>query len=43
VTEIVLRRVFADAREHRVAFEGCLLKPNMVLSGKDCPVQAGVD
>jgi len=26
---------------HRVALEGTLLKPNMVVSGKGCPAQAG--
>ena len=26
-----------------VFLEGTLLKPNMVLSGKDCPTQAGID
>ena len=34
-----LRRTLA---EHRVALEGMLLKPNMVLSGKECPQQASV-
>ena len=28
---------------HRVDFEGMLLKPNMVISGKKCPVQAGAE
>ncbi|MFQ5775891.1 MAG: class I fructose-bisphosphate aldolase [Kiloniellaceae bacterium] len=42
VTEAVLRVVFAELAVQGVALEGMLLKPNMVLSGKDCPEQAGV-
>jgi fructose-bisphosphate aldolase class I len=42
VTEQTLRSVFAALAEHRVWLEGMLLKPNMVLSGKDCPQQASV-
>lgn len=38
-----LRSVFFQLLEHRVMLEGMLLKPNMVVSGKDCPKQAGVD
>jgi len=41
-TEQTLRSVFAALAEHRVVLEGMLLKPNMVLSGKDCPQQASV-
>ncbi len=41
VTTAVLSAVFAELLAHRVALEGTLLKPNMVLSGKECPVQAG--
>ena len=41
VTTATLSVVFAKLLEHRVALEGTLLKPNMVLSGKDCPKQAG--
>lgn len=40
-TTATLSVVFAELLEHRVALEGTLLKPNMVLSGKDCPKQAG--
>jgi fructose-bisphosphate aldolase class I len=29
--------------EHRIVLEGTLLKPNMVLSGKDCLKQASVE
>jgi fructose-bisphosphate aldolase class I len=42
VTEQTLRIVFHALAEHRVALEAMLLKPNMVLSGKDCPQQASV-
>jgi fructose-bisphosphate aldolase class I len=42
VTELTLRLVFDALAEHRVALGGILLKPNMVLSGKDCPEQASV-
>jgi fructose-bisphosphate aldolase class I len=42
VTEQTLRRVFAALAEHRVILEEMLLKPNMVLSGKECPRQASV-
>lgn len=43
VTSTTLQRVFAQLHAHKVALEGMLLKPNMVLSGKDCPQQASVD
>jgi fructose-bisphosphate aldolase class I len=42
VTEQTLRSVFDALAEHRVVLEEMLLKPNMVLSGKDCPQQASV-
>ena len=42
VTEQTLRSVFNSLAEHRIVLEGMLLKPNMVLSGKDCPQQASV-
>ena len=42
VTEQTLESVFHRLYEHRVVLEGMLLKPNMVLSGKDCPEQASV-
>ncbi len=41
VTLATLDAVFSRLREHRVVLEGILLKPNMVLPGKDCPQQAG--
>src|SRR5206468_7690090 len=40
--EQTLRSVFHALAEHRVALDAMLLKPNMVLSGKDCPQQASV-
>jgi fructose-bisphosphate aldolase class I len=40
VTTAALTLVFSELLEHRVALEGTLLKPNMVLSGKECPKQA---
>ena len=42
VTHRALRFVFDALAEHRVRLEGMLLKPNMVLSGKECPQQASV-
>ena len=42
VTQQTLESVFLALYEHRVSLEGMLLKPNMVLSGKDCPQQASV-
>jgi fructose-bisphosphate aldolase, class I len=42
VTQQTLESVFHALYEHRVVLEGMLLKPNMVLSGKDCPQQASV-
>ena len=42
VTAQVLESVFAELDAHRVLFEGMLLKPNMVIAGKQCPRQAGV-
>jgi len=43
VTEQTLRKVFDALAAHRVALEGMLLKPNMILSGKECPQQASVE
>jgi fructose-bisphosphate aldolase class I len=42
VTERTLRKVFTALYEQRVRLEEIILKPNMVLSGKDCPQQADV-
>lgn len=43
VTRDVLQATFAELYRERVSFEGMLLKPNMVLSGVDCPTQADHD
>jgi len=42
VTGEVLKKVFAKLKEKEVLLTGMLLKPNMVLPGKDCPDQAEV-
>jgi len=42
VTQQTLESVFHALYEHRVVLEAMLLKPNMVLSGKDCSQQASV-
>jgi fructose-bisphosphate aldolase, class I len=39
-TSRTLHAVFTELRDQRVQPEGILLKPNMVLSGYDCPEQA---
>ena len=39
-TSRTLHEVFKQLAEQRVALDGILLKPNMVLSGKGCPTQA---
>ena len=41
VTESTLQRVFEELHRQRVALEGMLLKPNMVLSGTEAPNRAG--
>lgn len=41
VTEAVLNALFDELYDQRVALEGILLKPNMILSGKLCASQAG--
>jgi fructose-bisphosphate aldolase class I len=43
VTESVQRAVFDQLYEQRVAFDGMLLKPNMVVAGLKCPTQPSVD
>jgi len=42
VTEHVLQSVFDALFDQNVLLEGMLLKPNMVISGADCPRQASV-
>jgi fructose-bisphosphate aldolase class I len=39
VTEEVHRSLFLQLYEQRVNLQGIILKPNMILPGKDCPVQ----
>lgn len=41
-SEATLKRVFDELGQQRVALEGMILKPNMILSGKNCATQAGV-
>jgi fructose-bisphosphate aldolase class I len=43
VTAHTLHAVFTELNDQRIALEGILLKPNMVLSGYDCPEQASDD
>lgn len=42
VTRATLKAVFDELHDLRVALEGIVLKPNMVVSGKKCPTQASV-
>jgi fructose-bisphosphate aldolase class I len=41
-TRATLAEVFWALRRHRIHLAGMLLKPNMVISGSDCPTQAPV-
>jgi fructose-bisphosphate aldolase class I len=43
VTEACLRATYAALAAHNVSFEHVILKTSMVVSGKECPRQAGVD
>ncbi|MCA1840571.1 MAG: class I fructose-bisphosphate aldolase [Actinomycetota bacterium] len=43
VTSQILKSVYEQLELQRVDLAGTLLKPNMVLSGKDCPQQASVE
>lgn len=43
VTNAALAATFAALAAHKVALEGVVLKPNMVLSGADAPNRAGPD
>ena len=43
VTRLVLKTVFQELFEQRVALEGMVLKPNMVVCGKKCDKRASVD
>jgi fructose-bisphosphate aldolase, class I len=43
VTDATLHAVFDQLHRQRVNLDHMILKPNMVISGKDCPQQAGVE
>ena len=43
VTEYTLKSLFDELFAQNVALEGVILKPNMIISGKKCPHQAGVE
>jgi fructose-bisphosphate aldolase class I len=43
VTEVALRSLFAALYDQNVMLEGTILKPSMIVSGKDCPEQASID
>ncbi len=43
VTEETLHTVFSQLHRQRVLLEGMILKPNMVLPGRDCPTQVSVE
>ncbi len=43
VTRTMLDTVFAQLAEHKVALNGIVLKPNMVIAGKDAKQQAGTE
>lgn len=43
VTGAVLLEVFSALARHRVALEGIVLKPNMIVAGQDCPKQPSVE
>ena len=43
VTNEVLEQVFDELERNRVELEAIVLKPNMVVSGSECPAQAGVE
>ena len=43
VTDRTLKAVFSELKKLKVDFEGMVLKPNMVLSGKEAPEQADAD
>jgi len=43
VSDATLKIVFDELYNHRVALEGMLLKPNMIISGMQAPKQASVE
>jgi fructose-bisphosphate aldolase class I len=42
VTERALRKVFDALYDQKVALDEMVLKPNMIVSGTECPTQAGI-
>ncbi len=42
VTRAVLNRVFEALRDHGAHLEGLILKPNMIVAGKKCPIQPDI-
>jgi len=42
ITAATWKSLFSELHEHRIFLEGMLLKASMVISGKECPEQAGV-
>ena len=43
ITKKTLQVVFDELNDQKVDIRGILLKPNMVVSGKKCPAQAGIE
>jgi fructose-bisphosphate aldolase class I len=43
VTQQAIKEVFEQLKAHDVYLPGLILKPNMVIAGKDCPVQNSTD
>ena len=43
VTQRVLKTLYNDLYEQNVKLEGTILKPNMIVAGKNCPVQPSVE
>jgi fructose-bisphosphate aldolase class I len=43
VTAATLRAIYGHLSSHRIVLGASLLKPNMVLAGKDCPDQASAE
>ena len=43
MTEWVLKEVFEELFYRRVELEGMILKPNMIVPGKKCAMQTGVE
>ena len=43
ITSRTLNMVFDQLDEHNVSLQGIVLKPNMILSGYECPYQASIE